>query len=146
MSKETPVHEIRLGKCKAAIWLNQTDSGPRYNVSFSRIYKTEKGWESSSSFGRDELPLVSKVCRHGTHMDLRAKRAIRRSSIGFWYYRTPSQECDSLAIGTAFNLPNRERLSFYLWFHASSNLSHYSSEGRSINLRTPWTLLARGGP
>jgi hypothetical protein len=43
------------------IWLNQTDSGPRYNVSFSRIYKTEKGWESSSSFGRDELPLVSKV-------------------------------------------------------------------------------------
>lgn len=60
-NEKPPVHEIRLGKCKAVIWLNQTDVGPRYNVSFSRIYKTDKGWESSSSFGRDELPLVAKV-------------------------------------------------------------------------------------
>lgn len=61
MSQEKPVHEIRLGKVKGAVWLNHTESGPRYNVSFSRIYKTDKGWESSLSFGRDELPLVSKV-------------------------------------------------------------------------------------
>lgn len=59
--QERPVHEIRLGKVKASVWKNDTANGPRFNVTFSRIYKSDKGWESSSSFGRDELPLVSKV-------------------------------------------------------------------------------------
>ena len=58
---EKPVHEVRLGKVKAAIWRNETESGTRFGVTFSRIYKTEDGWESSSSFGRDELPLLGKV-------------------------------------------------------------------------------------
>lgn len=61
MAQDRPVHEIRLGKVKAAIWRNETDSGPRHSVTLSRIYKTESGWESSLSFGRDELPLVAKV-------------------------------------------------------------------------------------
>lgn len=61
MAQDRPVHEVRLGKVKAAIWRNETDSGTRYSVTLSRIYKTDSGWESSMSFGRDELPLVSKV-------------------------------------------------------------------------------------
>jgi hypothetical protein len=61
MAQEKPVHEVRLGKVKAAVWKNDTESGVRYGVTFSRIYKTESGWESSTSFGRDELPLVCKV-------------------------------------------------------------------------------------
>lgn len=61
MAQERPAHEIRLGKVKAAIWRNETESGPRHSVSLTRIYKTESGWESSMSFGRDELPLVIKV-------------------------------------------------------------------------------------
>ena len=61
MAQDRPVHEIRLGKVKAAIWRNETEAGPRHSVSITRIYKTESGWESSMSFGRDELPLVGKV-------------------------------------------------------------------------------------
>lgn len=61
MAQDRPVHEIRLGKVKAAIWRNETEAGPRHSVSITRIYKSEAGWETSSSFGRDELPLVSKV-------------------------------------------------------------------------------------
>lgn len=61
MAQDRPVHEVRLGKVKAAIWRNETDVGTRYSVTFSRIYKTDSGWESSMSFGRDELPLVGKV-------------------------------------------------------------------------------------
>ncbi len=61
MAQERPVHEVRLGKVKAAIWKNETDNGLRFGVTFSRIYKTENGWETSMSFGRDELPLVGKV-------------------------------------------------------------------------------------
>ena len=58
---ERPVHEIRLGRVKAAIWRNEGDYGTRHNVTFSRIFKTENGWETSTSFGRDALPLVEKV-------------------------------------------------------------------------------------
>lgn len=58
---DRPVHEIRLGRVKAAIWRNEGENGARHNVTISRIYKTEAGWESSTSFGRDELPLVAKV-------------------------------------------------------------------------------------
>lgn len=60
--KVKPVHEIRLGRIKAAIWANETDSGIRHNVTFGRLYKPEGGdWQDSSSFGRDDLPLVAKV-------------------------------------------------------------------------------------
>ena len=59
MSKnKKPVHEIRLGRIKAAIWENDTQNGVRYNVSISRLYKDEDVWKDSVSFGRDDLPLV----------------------------------------------------------------------------------------
>ena len=58
---DRPVHEVRLGKVKAAIWRNDGDYGTRHNVTFSRIFKTENGWDNSTSFGRDDLPLVEKV-------------------------------------------------------------------------------------
>ena len=56
-----PVHEIRMGAVKAAIWRNETKNGYRYNVRISRLYKDNGEWKTSDSFGRDELPLVSKV-------------------------------------------------------------------------------------
>ncbi len=59
-----PVHEVRLGRIRAAVWANSTESGIRYNVTLSRLYKDEKSgeWKDSASFGRDDLPLVGKVC------------------------------------------------------------------------------------
>lgn len=57
-----PVHEVRLGRIRAAIWLNETENGPRYNVQITRLYKDEKDkWKDSTSFGREDLPLVAKV-------------------------------------------------------------------------------------
>ena len=62
MTSTRPVHEFRIGAVKAAIWKNETDNGPRYNTTFSRIYKNGDGkWKSTSSFGRDDLLLVAKV-------------------------------------------------------------------------------------
>ena len=60
-SSNRPVHEIRLGRVKAAIWLNETSSGARHNVTFQRIYRDSDEWKSTDSFGRDDLPLVMKV-------------------------------------------------------------------------------------
>ena len=59
--KQKPVHEIRLGRIKAAIWENETDNGTRHNVTISRLYKDGDQWKQTTSFGREDLPLVAKV-------------------------------------------------------------------------------------
>ena len=56
-----PVHEIRLGAVKAAIWANNSQSGTWHSVSFGRLYKEGDEWKTSESFGREDLPLVEKV-------------------------------------------------------------------------------------
>ena len=56
-----PAHEVRLGAIKAAIWKNDTQSGVRYNVTFSRLYKDGDEWKSTESFGRDDLLVLAKV-------------------------------------------------------------------------------------
>jgi hypothetical protein len=61
MAKETPVHEVRLGVIKAAVWKNDTDKGVRYNTTFSRLYKDGEDWKHTSSFGRDDLLILAKV-------------------------------------------------------------------------------------
>lgn len=61
-AKAQPVHEIRMGRIKAAVWANQTaEHGVRHNVTICRLYKDEVGWKRSESFGREDLPLVCKV-------------------------------------------------------------------------------------
>lgn len=59
--KQKPIHEVRLGHIKAAVWKNETEAGVRYNVTFSRLYKDGDSWNSTDSFGRDDLLLLGKV-------------------------------------------------------------------------------------
>ena len=62
MANKKPVFEIRLGMIQAAIWENS--SGPHrtwLSVTVSRFYKDDGGWKNSSSFGRDDLPVVVKA-------------------------------------------------------------------------------------
>ena len=62
MSNSTrPVHEVRMGRVKAAIWRNDSTNGPMHNVTIQRLYKTDEGWATTTSFGREDLPLVGKV-------------------------------------------------------------------------------------
>ena len=56
-----PIHEIRLGRIKAAIWQNESEHGIRHSVSIARLYRNEDRWQSTTSFGRDDMPLVAKV-------------------------------------------------------------------------------------
>jgi hypothetical protein len=56
-----PIHEIRMGRVRAALWENDTQNGTRHNVTFSRLYRDGEQWKDSSSFGRDDLPLLVKV-------------------------------------------------------------------------------------
>lgn len=60
-TKARPVHELRLGRIRAAIWENETQNGTLHNVTVSRLYKDGDEWKDSTSFGRDDLPLVGKL-------------------------------------------------------------------------------------
>ncbi len=60
-TKARPVQELRMGRIRAAIWANETQNGLRHNVTVSRIYKDGDDWKDSTSFGRDDLPLVAKI-------------------------------------------------------------------------------------
>lgn len=60
-TNQKPIHEIRLGAIKAAIWQNESTNGIRYNVTISRLYKDGDTWKRTESFGRDDLLLVAKV-------------------------------------------------------------------------------------
>lgn len=60
-ARTPPVHEIRLGTIRAAIWANETEAGTRYNVTLERSYRDGDAWKTSSSFGRDDLLVVGKA-------------------------------------------------------------------------------------
>ncbi len=56
-----PVHEVRIGLIKGAIWANQTDDGVRHNVTFERSYRHGEEWKTTTSFGRDDLLTLAKI-------------------------------------------------------------------------------------
>ena len=60
-AKAKPVHEVRLGLIKAAIWKNENNGVVRYNTTFNRLYKSGDNWQSSDNFGRDDLLIIAKV-------------------------------------------------------------------------------------
>ena len=60
-AKPKPIHEIRLGAIKAAIWKNESSNGCFYNATFTRLYKDGEEWKTSASFGRDDLPLLASI-------------------------------------------------------------------------------------
>ena len=57
-----PIHELRMGRIKACVWDNETPNGIRSSVTVARLWKDDQdNWKESSSFGREELPLVQHV-------------------------------------------------------------------------------------
>ena len=57
-----PVDDVRIGRVKATIWRNETEDGKaRFNTVFARLYKDGDAWQSTPSFGRNDLLLVAKV-------------------------------------------------------------------------------------
>ena len=60
--KQKPVNEIRLGRIRAAIWANQTEQRDVwFNVTVTRLYKEGDQWKDTTTFRRDDLPIVAKV-------------------------------------------------------------------------------------
>lgn len=56
--QDKPVN-FKVGRVRATVWTNESESGPWHSVTFSRLYKDKDGkWQNSTSFGREDLPLV----------------------------------------------------------------------------------------
>jgi hypothetical protein len=64
-SANRPIHTIRYGSIRAAIWRNIVDNGnasrSMYNVTLSRSYKDGNAWKDSTSFGLDDLLELAKA-------------------------------------------------------------------------------------
>ncbi len=61
-NNKKPVHEVKLGSIRAAVWMNKSEDGRTwFNVTIARLYKDSEQWQDSASFRRDDLPLVAKV-------------------------------------------------------------------------------------
>jgi hypothetical protein len=60
-SSSQPVHKIRHGAVSASIWRLETDKGSLFNVTFQRSYKDGDEWKNSTSFGRNNLLVVSLI-------------------------------------------------------------------------------------
>ncbi|MHB8953133.1 MAG: hypothetical protein ACYC4U_09200 [Pirellulaceae bacterium] len=62
MPSHRPIHEIRLGSIRAAIWANENQVHDIwFAVTVSRLYCDDTHWKDSSSFRRDDLPIVAKI-------------------------------------------------------------------------------------
>ncbi|MEM7125698.1 MAG: hypothetical protein AAF702_05195 [Chloroflexota bacterium] len=61
-STNKPVYTYRLGSLSATIWQNKTKKGSFYRTEILRNYRdSDGGWQTSSSFGHEELLNVAKL-------------------------------------------------------------------------------------
>ena len=62
-STNGPVFTCRHRALKAAVWRNESDNGPFYNVTTTRSYKDGETWKESTSFGYDDVLIVAELLR-----------------------------------------------------------------------------------
>ena len=63
MANNEPVHQIRLSVIQAAIWLNESDKTGEswFTVTVSRSYRDKEQFKDTTTFRRDDLPIVVKA-------------------------------------------------------------------------------------
>jgi len=60
-ANKQPVQKIRHGAVSASIWSQDADRGPVFNVTFQGSYRDEDTWKDSTSFGRNNLLVISLI-------------------------------------------------------------------------------------
>jgi len=76
--KKRPVEEFRFGRINFSIWENQTEKGRVwFNLLIERLYLNGGKWKRSTSYGCNDLPIVSK----GTDMAHAWMRAQERLAL-----------------------------------------------------------------
>ncbi len=62
-NKNKPTHQIRLGAIRAAVWLNRSEKTGEswFTVTVTRSYRDKEQLKDTTTFRRDDLPVVSKA-------------------------------------------------------------------------------------
>ena len=88
MPGQKPKKQFRMGLVVASVFDQPTDTGTIFNVSITKLYRNEGDaeWSRSTSFNRDDLPLVGEVSRQAwtwIHENQQSERAeSRRAKTG----------------------------------------------------------------
>lgn len=56
-----PVHVLRHGRLRAAVWHNPAGKGPMYTVTLTRSFRDGERWRDSTSFSFQDLPAAAKL-------------------------------------------------------------------------------------
>lgn len=56
-----PVKKLRLGRVSCAIWENTGEHGSHFTVTFERSFIANEHWQTTTSFGRDDLHLLAML-------------------------------------------------------------------------------------
>ena len=76
-----PIHALRIGLVKCAIWANRKDDAIWYSVTFERGYliKTAdgkaEGWGATQSMNRDDLLVLAKLADAAHSWIIRTEQA-----------------------------------------------------------------------
>jgi hypothetical protein len=77
-SGNQPVHHIRHGVISASIWRQHTDKGPMFNVTFQRSYRDGEAWKTSTSFGRQNLLVLSLIAARAYEWISNQRASVKR--------------------------------------------------------------------
>jgi hypothetical protein len=63
MENNKPIKEIKFGNIKVSVWKNEKEKYSTFSVSANKAYKTKdsEDWKYSTSFDKDEIPLLTKA-------------------------------------------------------------------------------------
>ena len=60
--KKKPLHVVRFGNIRAAIWSNRNGKDEEwYSVTIMRRYRDGEVWKNATSFSHEDLPVVRNV-------------------------------------------------------------------------------------
>jgi hypothetical protein len=72
-----PIRTFRLRGVKVAVFENQTEQGVYYKTSLQRIYREGKEWKTTTSLGRDDLPVARLLLGQAWEFILESEAASR---------------------------------------------------------------------
>lgn len=61
MANDKPIHNVKIGSIRAAVWANEGKKGVWYNVTVTRSYHDGEAMQDTTSFGTGDLLAVSKA-------------------------------------------------------------------------------------
>lgn len=77
-----PLRTFRLKGVKASVFENRTEQGAFYKTSLQKVYKDGEEWKTTTSLGRDDLPVARLLLGRAWEFILETEAAARSGEQG----------------------------------------------------------------